>query len=423
MFPVKQLRERLIEVELHHSRGTWHISFGHDLMTHDIAVFLDLDNLVIGAKQAKLPVDINLILDHIKQITNGRIVLRHSYGDWRQNQKLLQELARAGFTTQSTVRLNSFSKNLADMQIVVDAMDTLVDGHQYGTYVLITGDRDFTPLVQSLHKRGKQVIGVGIKLAASPSLVTLCDQYVFYEDLVPSRRLTGAEIEELLARSLEHLLQNEDRVRASVLRQYMSEYSGGAFDNSRPATGSFRKFLARYKHLVELEQEGTTTYVRRPAPQSQHRPLHLRYRSGLKQQRLRVIPAPLRFTVLKDIIHTLQQGQEYRWRELVDSLAEAYARQKQAVSKNAINAVMLVARQADVICTLKGRSLATAPVLLQLKAERPFQEAVILCDAVYLRQILNLSEPFDLEEAALALYDSTAQASYLKVVMKRYMGE
>ncbi|MFQ5400984.1 MAG: NYN domain-containing protein [Anaerolineae bacterium] len=392
-------------------------------MTHDIAVFLDLDNLVIGAKQAKLPVDINLILDHITQLTNGRIVLRHSYGDWRQNQNLLQELARAGFTTQSTVRLNSFSKNLADMQIVVDAMDTLVDGHQYGTYVLITGDRDFTPLVQSLHKRGKQVIGVGIKLAASPSLVTLCDRYVFYEDLVPSRRLTGTEIEELLAQSLDHLLQNESRVRASVLRQYMSKHSGGAFDNSRSAAGSFRKFLARYKHLVELEQEGTTTYVRRPAPQSQQRPLHLRYRSGLKQQRLRVIPASLRLKVLKDIIHALQQGKEYRWRELVEALAEAYARQKQAVSKNAINAVMLVARQADVICTLKGRSLATAPVLLQLKAERPFQEAVVLCDAAYLRQILNLSEPFDLEEAALALYDSTAQAPYLKIVMKRYMGE
>jgi uncharacterized LabA/DUF88 family protein len=152
-------------------------------MTNDVAIFLDLDNMVIGAKQANLTFDINLILDHIKEITNGRIVLRRSYGDWRQNRELLKELTTAGFLIQSTVRLNTYSKNLADMQIVVDTMDTLIDGHNYTVYVLITGDRDFTPLVQSLRKRGKQVIGVGVRHTASRSFVSLCDQYIFYETL------------------------------------------------------------------------------------------------------------------------------------------------------------------------------------------------------------------------------------------------
>ena len=160
-------------------------------MTNDIAVFLDLDNLVIGSKQANIQFDINFILDKIWAMTdNGRIVLRKSYGDWRQNQQLLEQLTVAGFTTQSTVRINNFSKNLADMQIVVDTMDTLVDGQQYSTYVLITGDRDFTPLVQSMQKRGKRVIGIGIKHTASRSFVSLCDEYVFYEDLLPTPELT-----------------------------------------------------------------------------------------------------------------------------------------------------------------------------------------------------------------------------------------
>lgn len=121
-------------------------------MNNDVAIYLDLDNLVIGAKQSNLTFDINLILQEIVRLTNGRIVLRRSYGDWRQGQKLLKEITAAGFTTQSTVRLNNFSKNLADMQIVVDSMDTLIDGNMYNTYVLISGDRDFTPLVQSLQK-------------------------------------------------------------------------------------------------------------------------------------------------------------------------------------------------------------------------------------------------------------------------------
>ena len=155
------------------SRDPLEIDRLSSIMTNDVAVFLDLDNLVIGAIQVNLSFDINLVLDHIKKSTNGRIVLRHAYGAGKQSQNQLQELAQAGFVVQSATRVNSFSKNLADMQIVVNAMDTLVDGHQYSTYVLMSGDRDFPPLVQSLRKRGKHVIGVGIRHTSSESLVEL----------------------------------------------------------------------------------------------------------------------------------------------------------------------------------------------------------------------------------------------------------
>jgi uncharacterized LabA/DUF88 family protein len=177
---------------------------------NDVAILLDLDNLVIGAKQINLAFDVNLVLEHIKKITNGRIVLRHSYGDWRQDQQLMRDLATAGFITRSAIRLNNFSKNLADMQIVVDTMETLIDGHQYSTYVLMTGDRDFTPLVQALRKRGKQVIGLGVRHTTSQSFASLCDQYIYYEEIVPAPQLTDAQVEELLTRSLQHLLASEE---------------------------------------------------------------------------------------------------------------------------------------------------------------------------------------------------------------------
>ena len=386
-------------------------------MTNDVAVLLDLDNLVIGAKQANLTFDINLILSHIEKLTRGRIVLRRSYGDWRQNQKLLKELATAGFTTQSTVRLNNFSKNLADMQIVVDTMDTLIDGHQYSTYVLITGDRDFTPLVQSLRKRGKQVIGVGIKHTASRSFVSLCDRYIFYEDLVPRPELTEAQVEEIVVQALGELLHDESRVRASVLKQRLSDLSRGAFDNSAYAEESFSKFLARYPHLVDVEQIKTTVYVRR-RPQQSVRDLHLRYRTALKKQKLRVVAAAKRLVILKDLIARLQTQPEVRWRELIDSLAEAYQSAGKDISKNEINAVMLLGRRAQVVRTLKGRSLSTAPLLLELKGDKLFQEAVIRCDAAYLQEILASSEPFDVAEAALALYDTEKHVPYLEKVMQ-----
>lgn len=393
-------------------------------MSNDVAVFLDLDNLVIGAKQANINFDINLVLDKVREMTNGRVVLRRSYGDWRQDQKLLEQLTTAGFTTHSTVRINNFSKNLADMQIVVDTMDTLIDGHQYSTYVLMTGDRDFTPLVQSLRKRGKRVVGVGVKHTASRSFVGLCDEYLFYEDLLPTPGLTDDEVDGLLVKALEDLLDDDtERVRASVLKQRMVELSKGAFSQTHFGNGSFSKFLARYPQLVIVEREDTTTYIRRHIVEPETAVLHEQYRSGLKKLRFRIIPASDRLVIIKDLIQTLDEEGQLRWRQVIDMMAQKYSADGKEISKNMINAVMLVARQGQIIRTLKGKSLATAPVLLMLEGPKRFQEAVVRCDATYLRQILELPEPFDLTEAALALYDSVKYTAYLEMVMKKWMGE
>lgn len=388
--------------------------------TNDVAVFLDLDNLVIGAKQANLTFDINLILDQIKRMTNGRIVLRRSYGDWRQNQQLMKDLAVAGFSTQSTIRINNFSKNLADMQIVVDTMDTLIDGHQYSTYVLITGDRDFTPLVQSLRKRGKHVIGLGIRHTASKSFVSLCDEYIFYEDIIPEAKLNDGQVELLLQTAVDQLLANETQVRASVVRQTLSDLSKGAFDKSSYAEGSFRKFLEKYNRIIEIKQVNTTLYVCRPQKQEQVRPLHERYRSQLKKQRLRIVPVEQRFPIMKDIIICLQTSEQLRWRELIDLLAEKYERESKEISKNTVNAILLLARRAQVVRTLKSKSLSTAPLVLEVKGDKVYQEAIMRCDAACLQEMLALSEPFDLEEAALALYYTPGHVRYLKMVMKTY---
>ncbi|MAT98385.1 MAG: hypothetical protein CL608_14675 [Anaerolineaceae bacterium] len=388
---------------------------------NDVAILLDLDNLVIGAKQINLAFDIKLVLEHIKNLTNGRIVLRHSYGDWRQDQQLMRDLATAGFVTQSAIRLNNFSKNLADMQIVVDTMETLIDGHQYSTYVLMTGDRDFTPLVQALRKRGKQVIGLGVRHTTSQSFASLCDRYIYYEEIVPAPQLNDTQVEELLSNSLQQLLNGEERVRASVLKQHMSDASKGVFDKSQYAEGSFRRFLEKYPHLVRIEQEETTIYVTRPEKEKKPpTPLHVRYRRGLKKQRLRVIKRETRFTILKGMLRHMTSSDQIRWRELIDTLHEEYKSQEKKISKNAINAVMLLARRAQVIHTLKAKSLSTAPVLLELEGQKLVQDAIIRCDAAYVKGILELSEEFDEEEAAVALYYEPHFARYIKTLIKNF---
>ncbi|MFN2160609.1 MAG: NYN domain-containing protein [Candidatus Promineifilaceae bacterium] len=388
-------------------------------MSNDVAVFLDLDNLVIGAKQVKLSFDINLVLDHLKKITDGRIVLRHAYGAGRQSRSQLQELAQAGFIVQSATRINSFSKNLADMQIVVNAMDTLVDGHQYSTYVLMSGDRDFTPLVQSLRKRGKRVIGVGIRHTSSSSLIELCDHYIFYEDLLTVNDLTDAEIEALVSAARDKLLHDKSRVRASIFKEEMTSLSDGRFSRSSYPQASFSKFLQGYPHLVRIIQEESTTYVAAPGSQEISESLANRYRAALKRQRMRIVPAQQRFAILHALITLLRSHPDLMWYELLKQLnTDLEGNENVDVSKNQINALLLVARQAGVIRTLKGKSLSTAPVVPEFSGDRAFQESVICIDKAYLGAILDLPELFDYAEAAVALYDSPGYESYLRRIIK-----
>lgn len=402
-------------------------------MTKDIAIFLDLDNLVIGAKQAGLNFDINLILDYIKEQTNGRIVLRKAYGDWRQNPKQLEKLSKASFHTHSHMRINHFNKNLADMQIIVDTMETLVENRNFSIYVLLTGDRDFTPLVQALRKRGKQVIGVGVRHTASRSFVELCDEYIYYEDMLPTSELTADQVTRHLDLALNKLLDDSNRVRASILRQELMSLSNGEFEKVQAEKGSFTRFLDQYKNKVVTELEGSTMYVRRPKaptpsqPQSQpqaqpqERPLHLRYRTALKKQRLRVIPAKERLGILRSAIQQTRNGDAPRWRELIESLYNAGQENGSDFSKNAINAVLLVSREANVIQTIRANSLSMAPVTLQLNGDKPLKKAMLYCDEVYLRTILDLSdEEFEIDEAALALYDSVKYVPYLEAIMSRW---
>ncbi|MCZ2112395.1 MAG: NYN domain-containing protein [Anaerolineae bacterium] len=388
-------------------------------MGNDIAIFLDLDNLVIGARDANLNFDINLIINEIKQRTGGRVVLRRAYsGNLRQDQKLMKEMAAAGFTMQSAVSLNNFGKNLIDMYLVVDTMDTLIDGQGYDTYVIVTGDRDFLPLIHTLRKRGKYVIGMGLKHTTSESLMGLCDEYIYYEDMLPVPPLTENEVESLLVKAVNGLLTGDERVRASVVKERMIELSGGQFGRLQYSDTSFSKFLGRHADIIALEKDGTTTYVRRTADNTTQLELYRRYRSALKKQKLRVVPPRTRLVLLKETIEILQQEADLEWHELVERLAARHPNDEQT-SRNIINAMIVLARRAGVVRTLKGKTLSTAPVLLALEGPKAYQEGVIRCDMTYLEAIRDLPEPFDTTEVALAIYDQPGYAPYINQLVAR----
>jgi hypothetical protein len=205
----------------------------------------------------------------------------------------------------------------------------------------------------------------------------------------------------------------------------MIELSGGQFGRFQYTDTSFSKFLNRFPGQIIVEKDGTTTYVRRPAQPTPPRPeLFRRYRSALKKQKLRVVPPRPRLVILKDLVATLQAEDGLEWRELVDRLAALHPGEEDGeTSRNMINAIIVLARRAGVVRTLKGRTLATAPVLLALEGDRLYQESVVRSDMAYLEAIRALDEPFDLEEAALALYDNASYVPYLRHLLTRLEAE
>ncbi|MFN2142398.1 MAG: hypothetical protein ACK2U5_18065, partial [Candidatus Promineifilaceae bacterium] len=193
----------------------------------------------------------------------------------------------------------------------------------------------------------------------------------------------------------------------------------GRFSRSSYPQASFSKFLQGYPHLVRIIQEESTTYVAAPGSQEISESLANRYRAALKRQRMRIVPAQQRFAILHALIKLLRSHPDLMWYELLKQLnTDLEGNENVDVSKNQINALLLVARQAGVIRTLKGKSLSTAPVVPEFSGDRAFQESVICIDKAYLGAILDLPEPFDYAEAAIALYDSPGYESYLRRIIK-----
>ncbi|MGB1249806.1 MAG: NYN domain-containing protein [Candidatus Promineifilaceae bacterium] len=393
-------------------------------MSQNIALFLDLDNLLIGAMEAGLPFDIELILEHLKSTTGGRIVLRRAYGDFRQSQQVPRQLAQAGFELQSVVRLNNTDKNLADIQMVADAIETLVNGYErFGTYVVITGDRDFMPLVQVLRRHNKIVVGLGVRHTTNSSLIALCDDYLYYDDIAGEHlATTDNQMRIWMSAAAGIAFQHQTRVQASLFRSYLQQVSNDAFAESTQGKQGFSKMLEQYPDIVHLERDGTTLYVSSLGAQIQDGgELYLKYRSALKRHGLRVVAAPIRLPILRDMLQLIHAAETpIRWHEAVELLFNSYEASGNPTSKSIINDILRVARRANIITLpdVEDQPLASMPITLLANGSRLLQDAIIKSDYAYLDELQKeYRDTFNLTEAALALYDSAEKASYLQYVL------
>ena len=160
-----------------------------------MAVFLDLENIALGARDAKYPsFDINKVLERL--LLKGHIVVKKAYCDFDRYKDFKRGLHEAAFELIEIPHVRQSGKNSADIRMVVDALDLCYTKGHVDTFVILSGDSDFSPLVSKLRENSKTVIGVGVKNSTSDLFLNNCDEFIYYDDLVrkehSKRRRTGS---------------------------------------------------------------------------------------------------------------------------------------------------------------------------------------------------------------------------------------
>jgi uncharacterized protein (TIGR00288 family) len=244
-----------------------------------MAVFCDFENVALGVRDAKYSAfDIQKVLERL--LLKGNIVVKKAYCDWQRYKEFKAPMHEAAFELIEIPHVRQSGKNSADIRMVVDALDLCYTKSHLDTFVIISGDSDFSPLVSKLRENNKIVIGVGVKQATSDLLMANCDEFIYYDDLVrgaeKQKRKKGKrggtragaktkaqpedakqqEALDLVMETVEDLLAErgeEEKVWGSMVKQALKRRKPG-FSESYHGFRSFSELLeaARDHDLLDL---------------------------------------------------------------------------------------------------------------------------------------------------------------------------
>ena len=237
-----------------------------------IALFCDLENIAIGVRDSEIKkFDIDLVLERL--LEKGKIIVKKAYADWQRYTEFKKPLHTAGIELIDIPQKYYSGKNSADIKMVVDAMDLCYSKEHLDTFVLLSGDSDFTPLVSKLKENNKHVIGVGVKSSSSKLLIDNCDEFIYYEDIwrdsLQAPVLEGidekkAEAFALMNDSIAALIrENKSVLWGSMVKQTMQR-KRPSFNEGYYGYGSFSDLLedAERKKVIHLKKDARSgSYV------------------------------------------------------------------------------------------------------------------------------------------------------------------
>jgi uncharacterized protein (TIGR00288 family) len=255
-----------------------------------MAIFCDFENVALGVEDAEYSAfDIQKVLERL--LLKGNVVVKKAYCDWDRYKKFKATMHEAAFELIEIPHLRQSGKNSADIRMVVDALDLCYTKSHVDSFVIISGDSDFSPLVSKLRENNKIVIGVGVKNSTSDLLIANCDEFIYYDDLVRdiekprrSRRKAAAkkapakkpgtrkastestddeqkrhEAIDLVMETVEDLFEErgaEEKLWGSMVKQTLKRRKPG-FSETYHGFRTFGKLLeeAEARELLELEHD------------------------------------------------------------------------------------------------------------------------------------------------------------------------
>ena len=253
--------------------------------TSNLALFCDFENIALGVRDARYDkFDITRILERL--LLKGSIVVKKAYCDWDRYKEFKPGMHHASFELIEIPHVKQSGKNSADIRMVVDALDLCYTKTHVNTFVIISGDSDFSPLVSKLRENNKAVIGVGVKNSTSDLLIANCDEFIYYDDLVrepakprraarkkahasePGPGQAAAEHKDedkkqqafdLVLATIDALVSErgaEDRIWGSMVKQALKRQRPG-FNETYYGFRSFNTLLeeAAQRRLVTLERD------------------------------------------------------------------------------------------------------------------------------------------------------------------------
>jgi uncharacterized protein (TIGR00288 family) len=231
--------------------------------SHNAALLIDFDNVTMGIR-SNLGQELRKLLD--SQLIKGKVAVQRAYADWRRYPQYIVSLSEASIDLIFAPAYGSSRKNATDIRLAIDALELVFTRPEIGTFILLSGDSDFSSLVLKLKEYGKYVIGVGLQESTSDILVQNCDEFYSYNTLGGLTSAADMPTErhdpwELVVKAIQRMVQRNDVMRSDRLKQVMLEIDA-SFDEKAAGFTKFNRFLAEAAHrdLIRLRKGESGQY-------------------------------------------------------------------------------------------------------------------------------------------------------------------
>lgn len=405
-------------------------------MEPNLCVLMDFENIAAGTeREGHGRFDTSLVMSRLKE--KGRILIARSYGDWGRFAKYKQAMLENGIQAVELTSYRSQEKNRADIALAVDAMELAFSRSYIDTFVLLSGDSDFTPLVMRLRELNRRVIGIGTRRSSSRLLVESCDEFIFYESIARSRRAVEPEPEQrarprpepepstdavvsidkdeafrLVVETIEGIQKDEagpvqgGRLKQSILRKVPT------FDESEYGYAGFARFLeaARDRGLVRLSQDESAGGYRVDLPGDAPPPVEVeappeelvslpgeagRLAQVLVRQGIDPLTALLRHAIMHELVdHVTERTRKKKRNTLLYTVGDVARRCRQAdppARPSQVRSLLQALFQAGELRHTDGNPIRkdTAPFVLRGDVE----DLLRALRAFYVDQLLAAGEP------------------------------